>query len=250
MKTHGFLFSLGISVLFLFLLANVQAQEAPPFRLVGIDGEEYSLADFRGQPIILSFFTTWCPYCAQELPLLEKLYREYHEKASLVVLGIDPQEPKDRVVRFTERLGISFPVLLDPKGEATLAYRVFGFPTLFFINPEGQMVDIIFGGSSEAVIRRKLENILWFRGLLWAEVQNLVEVLDDVTFLDLREDGANPFPEKQSVSYRFVRSLEEVGKLDPQGVYVLLPSTNGQGKEFASSMVRQGFRQVYYLLSD
>lgn len=250
MKTHGFLFSLGISVLFLFLLVNVQAQEAPSFRLVGIDGEEYSLADFRGQPVILSFFTTWCPYCAQKLPLLEKLYREYHEKASLVVLGIDPQEPKDRVVRFIERLEISFPVLLDPKGEATLAYRVFGFPTLFFINPEGQMVDMIFGGSSEAVIRRKLENILWFRGLLWAEIRNLVEVLDDVTFLDLRENGANPFPEKQNVSYRFIRSLEEVGKLDPQKAYVLLPSTNGQGKEFASSMARQGFRQVYYLLSD
>jgi hypothetical protein len=47
-----------------------------------------------------------------------------------------------------------------------------------------------------------------------------------------------------------MRSPEDIGKLDPQGVYVLLPSTNEQGKEFASSMVRQGFRRVYYLLSD
>jgi thiol-disulfide isomerase/thioredoxin len=217
---------------------------------VGIDGEEYSLADFRGRPVVLSFFTTWCPYCAEELPILEKLYREYQDKASLVILGIDLQESKDLVVRFIERLGVSFPVLLDQRGEAASAYRILGLPTLFFINPEGQVADMILGGSNEAVVRRKLESILWFRGLVMAEIRNLVEVLDGVTFLDLRENGTNPLPEKKNASYRLMRSPEDIGKLDPQGVYVLLPSTNEQGKEFASSMVRQGFRRVYYLLSD
>ncbi|MGQ9622430.1 MAG: TlpA family protein disulfide reductase [Candidatus Caldatribacteriaceae bacterium] len=250
MRAYRFLFFLGISILFLFLLVSVQAQEAPSFRLAGIDGKEYSLADLRGRPVVLSFFTTWCPYCAQELPLLDKLYREYQDKASLAVLGIDLQEPKNLVVRFIERVGVSFPVLLDQKGETARAYRVLGLPTLFFIDPEGQVADMILGGSNEAVVRRKLESILWFRGLVMAEVRNLVEVLDDVTFLDLRENGTNPFPEKKNASYRSIQNPEDIGKLDPQGVYVLLPSTNEQGKECASSMARQGFRRVYYLLSD
>lgn len=231
-------------------LIGAEAKEAPVFRLPGIDGKEYALSDFQGQPVVLSFFATWCSYCAEELPVLEKLYREYSEKASLVILGIDLQEPKNLVAGFVERIGVSFPVLLDEKGETAFSYQTLWLPTLFFINPQGQIVDMILGGSDEATIRRKLERILWFRGLLLPEVRNLVEILDEIVVLDLRSGGTNPFPEKKNIRYETVCKNEDLSRFDPQGIYVILATTSGEGKDFASSMTRKGFRHVYYLLVD
>jgi peroxiredoxin len=232
------------------VLPQAGAQEAPGFRLPGLDGKEYALADFRGQPVVLSFFTTWCPYCERELPLLDKLYREYREKASLLVLGIDLQEPKEKVRRFVEGLGLSFPVLLDERGGTAFSYRIFGFPTLVFIDPQGKIADMILGGSDEATIRRKLDRILWFRGLLLPEVRNLLEVLEGVVLLDLRERGTNPFSEKPGLRYKTVTGEDDLSHLDPQGVYVILAATSAEGKAFAASLAARGFRHVYYLLVD
>lgn len=240
----------GIFVVVLFGVSCAVAQEAPSFRLPGLDGKEYALSDFRGQPVILTFFTTWCPYCAEELPLLEKLYKEYQEKASLVILGIDPQESEGVVRKFVERIGISFPVLLDAKGETAASYRVLGFPMLFFIDPWGRVADVIIGGSNETTIRRKLDRILWFRGLLLPEVRNLLTVLQGVTLLDFRKDASHPFPEMSGLQYRVVSGEDDLSSLDPQGTYVVLATTSGEGKALAASLAQRGFQRVYYLMVD
>lgn len=240
----------GILVAIFWAVFCASAQDAPSFRLPGLDGKEYALSDFRGQPVVLSFFTTVCPYCAEELPLLEKLYKEYREKASLVVLGINLEEPESVVRKFTERIGISFPVLLDTRGETASLYRIFGLPTLFFVDPQGKLVDMILGWSDETTIRRKLDRILWFRGLLLPEVRNLLAVLRDVTLLDFREDAANPFPEISGLRHRVVSQDEDLSSLDPQGTYVILAPTNASGKRLAASLAQKGFQRVYYLMVD
>ncbi|MEN3202545.1 MAG: TlpA disulfide reductase family protein [Atribacterota bacterium] len=240
----------GIFVTVLCGVSCVLAQEAPLFRLPGLDGKEYALSDFRGQPVILTFFTTWCPYCAEELPLLEKLYREYREKASLVVLGIDLQESEGVVRKFVERIGISFPVLLDAKGESASSYRVLGLPMLFFIDPWGRIADVIIGGSNETTIRRKLDRILWFRGLLLPEVRNLLTVLQGVTLLDFRKDASNPFPEIPGLQHKVVSEGDDLSFLDPQGTYVVLATTGAEGKTLAASLAQKGFQRVYYLMVD
>lgn len=250
MKVWRTAFALGVFALVFSLVFCAVAQDAPSFRLPGLDGKEYALSDFRGQPVVLSFFTTWCPYCAEKLPLLEKLYKEYREKASLVVLGIDLQEPEALVRKFTERIGVSFPVLLDAKGETASLYRILGLPTLFFIDPQGKVVDMILGGSDEATLRRKLDRILWFRGLLLPEVRNLLTVLRDVTLLDFRENAANPFPETPGLRYRVVSQNEDFSSFDPRGTYVILAPTNATGKSLAASLAQKGFQRVYYLMVD
>lgn len=250
MKAKNSIVLFGIFLLSFLALSLAHAQDAPPFRLPGLDGKEYALSDFQGQPVLLTFFTTWCPYCAEELPLLEKLYKEYREKASLVVLGIDLQEPEDLVRKFTERVGISFPVLLDAKGETGFSYRILGLPTLFFIDPEGRIADMIIGGSDEATIRRKLDRILWFRGLLPAEVRNLPVVLKEVTLLDFRENGTHPFPETPGFRYQKVSQDSDFSSFDSQSAYVILAATNTEGKTIAASLAKKGFRRVYYLLVD
>lgn len=250
MKVWRTVFTLGVFVALFSLVFWALAQDAPSFRLPGLDGKEYTLSDFRGQPVVLFFFTTWCPYCAKELPLLEKLYKEYREKASFVVLGINLQEPETLVRKFTEEVGISFPVLLDAKGETASLYRILGLPTLFFVDPQGKVADMILGGSDEATLRRKLDRILWFRGLLLPEVRNLLTVLRDVTLLDFRENATNPFPEASGVQYRVLSQNEDFSSLDPQGTYVILASTNATGKSLAASLAQRGFQRVYYLMVD
>lgn len=248
MRIQRVLATLGIFVV--LCVTSALAQDAPLFRLSGLDGKEYALADFRGRPVVLTFFTTWCPYCAKELPVLDKLYREYQEKADLIVLGIDLQEPEGVVRKFTEAVGVSFPVLLDTKGETGYLYRILGLPTLFFIDPQGKIADMILGGTDEATLRRKLDRILWFRGLLLPEVANLLKVLQGVTIFDFRENASHPFPEVQEVRYVKVTAGDDLSSFDPQGTYVVFASETAQGKAIAASLARQGFQRVYYLIVD
>ena len=237
-------------VLFSWTVAG-EAKEAPLFALPGLDGKEYSLKDLRGQPVVLAFVSTNCRYCHLELALLEKLYQEYRDKALLNVLAINMGDTKDEVARLVQRIGVSFPVLLDTDVTVAGAYGVMYVPTTFFLDPQGNLVDGAVGAQREPVLRNKLDKILWFRGLKEAEVKNLIALTSKVVVLDIRKTAANPFPQETQVTYRVVRDLEkEIAGLNPQDVHLLLVSSNQEGVTWGMRMARAGFTRVYYQMVD
>src|SRR5438445_6553903 len=87
--------------------------EAPPFTLDDLAGREVSLASFRGRPVILHFWATWCPVCREEMPILEEAARD--RPADLTVLGINLAERRDKVAAYARGAGLTFPVLLDSR---------------------------------------------------------------------------------------------------------------------------------------
>ncbi len=122
----------------------VQAPErqvvyAPDFTLMDLEGNEVTLATFGGQNIILNFWATWCPFCVDEMPDLQKIHEKYQED-NLIVLAVNVQESKDRVLRFLEDEDLDLPILLDTNGRTAAAYGANAIPLTVAINQEGEVV--------------------------------------------------------------------------------------------------------------
>jgi peroxiredoxin len=116
---------------------------APGFSLKGLDGEVYRLSDFAGKPVVLNFWGTFCEPCVREMPLIQQHYEKYQDRG-LVVLGVNLDEPEVTVRGFVKDYGLTFPILLD-KNVVRKQYGVYYYPTTFFIDAEGRIVDKFVG---------------------------------------------------------------------------------------------------------
>ncbi|MFZ0546964.1 MAG: TlpA disulfide reductase family protein, partial [Candidatus Promineifilaceae bacterium] len=113
------------------------------FTLADLDGTPVSLNDFRGQPVIINFWASWCAPCRIEMPELQKAYETYQDDG-LVILALNEDEPVD-VARdyFVGEMGLTFTALLDDNSAIATALGNFGtLPTTFFVDPEGTITVI------------------------------------------------------------------------------------------------------------
>jgi peroxiredoxin len=116
---------------------------APDFSLKDLEDKMVSLSDFRGKFLLIVFWGTWCPPCIKEMPILQRFYEQY--KKQMEIVGIAVFDPKESVRAFVEDKGIAFTILLDPRGDIALKYRVTKFPTSFFVNREGIIWEVRSG---------------------------------------------------------------------------------------------------------
>ena len=130
-----------------FTLSYSAAQEsagilksAPQFQLQDLNDQAFFLSDYKDkQAVILFFWTTWCPYCREELKALNKQYAEL-AKDAIKVLAINVGEPKYKVDNFTKNYNLALRVLLDKDSTVADAYDLMGVPSYFVINKAGQIV--------------------------------------------------------------------------------------------------------------
>jgi cytochrome c biogenesis protein CcmG/thiol:disulfide interchange protein DsbE len=127
---------------------------APDFSLTALDGEEIALSDFQGQPVVLNFWTTWCPPCRAEVPALQATSETFAGEA--VVLGVSVEETPATVRSFAEEFGVTYPVALDQSAQVYHTYRIRSFPTTYFIDAQGVVVEIVAGSLNEPLIATHL----------------------------------------------------------------------------------------------
>ena len=87
---------------------------APDFKITEAGGKTYRLSELRGKVVMLQFTASWCSVCRKEMPFIEKEIWQEKESSGLVVLGIDRDEPVDKVLKFRKDIGITYPLALDP----------------------------------------------------------------------------------------------------------------------------------------
>jgi peroxiredoxin len=132
---------------------------APDFTLELLEGGEITLSDLRGNPVIINFWATWCGPCREEMPAIEKVYRDYKD-LGLVVIGLNltSQDTEQAVTAFIQEFDLTFPIALDRNASTSYKYQLKGLPTTYFINSQGVIQSVVVGGPmSEALIQSRVE---------------------------------------------------------------------------------------------
>jgi len=131
---------------------------AADFVLKLFDGSDFRLSDHRGKPVFINFWASWCVPCAEEMPAIEQVYKEYSKK-DVIFIGIAIEDTETKARLFADRFGVSFPIGLDP-GEIHKSYPLYGVPTTVFVDKQGKINYLHMGGVTEALIRHELDKII------------------------------------------------------------------------------------------
>jgi cytochrome c biogenesis protein CcmG/thiol:disulfide interchange protein DsbE len=126
-----------------FQLENVRPGEAP-----------VSLAAFRGTPVVLNFWASWCVPCRREMPFFAAVSEQH--KGRVAFVGVNHQDQRPPALDLLAETGVPYPSGFDPRGAVAAAYGLFGMPTTVFISTQGEVLERRTGEMS----RRELEETI------------------------------------------------------------------------------------------
>lgn len=130
---------LASAILVLLVLGSFKIASAEDIVLNDLKGKTVNLSACKGKPVILFFWTTWCPHCRKEIKALNQLYPQM-EKEGIIVFSVNIGEPEYKVQKFFTNYALSFQVLLDKEGLLADKYNVIGVPTYVFLDKSGQVI--------------------------------------------------------------------------------------------------------------
>ncbi|MGH8287497.1 MAG: TlpA disulfide reductase family protein [Steroidobacteraceae bacterium] len=117
-------------------LAGVAEVQAPGFTLQSSDGKVVSLAQFKGDVVMINFWASWCGPCRQEMPLLDNIYKQYKDMG-FTLLGVNVEPHARNADAWLKQTPVSYPILFDPKSEVSQLYQVQAMPTTVIIDRKG-----------------------------------------------------------------------------------------------------------------
>lgn len=150
---------------------EVKVIPAIDFTLTDQYGNSHTLSDYKGKVVFLNFWATWCPPCRQEMPDIEKLYKDFNfNQDEVIILGVaSPRSDlntytregtKEEVIDFINENDYTFPILFDETGDVFFDYYVQSLPTTYFINEEGNIYGYYPGMMTESIMRRAIEDAI------------------------------------------------------------------------------------------
>jgi thiol-disulfide isomerase/thioredoxin len=139
------------------------ADEGVDFSAPGLDGKEIDLSHYRGHPVIIDFWATWCAPCRKQIPELVALYNKYNKSRGLVIIGVSCDliqgDGTQAVAPFVEEFRIHYPIALADQRLAT-SMGVEAIPTTLFVGPDGKIVSRIVGASHPGEISANAKQLL------------------------------------------------------------------------------------------
>ena len=142
--------------------APVNANLAPDFTVYDLEGNRVSLSDFRGQPVILNFWASWCGPCKSEMPDFQAKFEEYGEQIHFLMVNLTDgsQETVESAQGFVDGQGYTFPVYFDTDYSGAMAYTVSAVPATYFIDEAGNLVAYGKGALTGETLQRGIDMLL------------------------------------------------------------------------------------------
>ena len=152
---------LGLAVVLAVTGLAAAGEAMPSFSLSSaLDGKSVDSKDFKGKTLLITFFTTWCPPCRQEIPTLIQLQNDYAAKG-FSVIGLSMDEKGASVVaKLIEKEGINYPVLMADAKTARDFGGIVGVPTSFLVNREGEVAKRYPGYVPHSLLEKDINSIL------------------------------------------------------------------------------------------
>ncbi|NMO96937.1 redoxin domain-containing protein [Paenibacillus lemnae] len=136
-----------------------EGDQVPGFKLLGSDGAVHTLDDFDGQAKVINFWGTYCEPCVREMPALQEQWLKWKDQG-VEVIGINVGEDKMTVENFAQKMGVEFPVLMDPNRDAVSDFRVGPMPTTFFVDSSGRIHHIRIGQLDLETLDKQIEQLV------------------------------------------------------------------------------------------
>ena len=138
---------------------------APDFTVKLTDGKSVTLSELRGKVVMLQFTASWCGVCRKEMPFIEKdIWLRHKSNPDFMLIGIDRDEPLEKVIAFGKSTGVTYPLGLDPGADifAKYALRKAGITRNVLIDKEGRIVMLtrLYNPEEFASLVEKIDGML------------------------------------------------------------------------------------------
>ncbi len=135
---------------------------APDFTLETPEGELISLSDYRGQPVLVFLWASWCTVCKATMPGLEPVYEAYAPQGfELLAVNMTTQDTLATAINYFTTQNYSFPMLIDQDGTVARDYQMHALPTSVLVGPDGIVLDVVIGsGMNAGYLQAQLDALL------------------------------------------------------------------------------------------
>ena len=142
--------------------AQEETTPAPDVTVYDLDGNAHKLSDFKGKPVILNFWASWCGPCKSEMPDIEEAFLTYGDEIHFLAVNLTDgqQETVETASSYISDNGYTFPVYFDTSMEAAYAYNASSIPVTYFIDSDGNLQAYFRGAMSSDIIRQGIDLLL------------------------------------------------------------------------------------------
>jgi len=128
---------------------------AAPFET--LDGAVVSFADYRGRPLVVNFFASWCVPCIAEMPAFEEVHRRLGDEVAFLGLNFNEDPALGRGL--AERTGVTYDLASDADGSLLAAFGAVGMPTTAFVSPDGRILEVVSGELTGAELEKRIAEV-------------------------------------------------------------------------------------------
>lgn len=135
---------------------------APDFSVYDMEGNKVSLSSFKGKPVVINFWATWCGYCVNEFPHFENAWKKYGDRVEFMIVDLadGAYETEAKAKAFIEKAGYTFPVYFDNDSDAAMKYSATSIPMTIFIDENGNFVYKRVGAMNEQMLFGYIDNLI------------------------------------------------------------------------------------------
>ena len=134
---------------------------APDFTMQDSDGKEVKLSEFKGKPVVLNFWTSWCSFCKEEMPYFETAYKEHGQDVQFIMLNVAKSERTEgEGQKYIQSSNYTFPVFYENEGKVMNLYGLRGFPATIFIDKNGNIAERNIGIITQDKLNEKIKALI------------------------------------------------------------------------------------------